>query len=118
MTKPINIKKLEKEIEDISRKLYKELDKRGLRLLWKDSLFFGLEQQIKDLIKQIVESVPVEENVAGVKTTQWLIDYGMTDEDISTAGQVEEIVTNYHSDIVQEIKQWKEKILKELNQPS
>lgn len=102
----MNIKKIEGKILDLSYKHDNEIT------LAVDDII----EIIRQAIKQVVESVPVEENVAGIKTTQWLRRYGITDEDVFTAGQVEEIVIDYHSDIVQEIKQWKKKILKELKE--
>lgn len=116
MTKP-NIKKLKEEIKRKFETSYQyeivELDHGKVYTIKEDLLWFVLEQ-VKEFVKQVIESVSVKEDIAGIKTTQWLIDYGITDEDIFTAGQVEEIVTNYYSDIVQEIKQWKKDMLERL----
>ena len=73
-----------------------------------------LKLDISRLIAQVVESVPVEENLAGVKTDEWLNTTWGQDEDCWSLSQVAECVEDYHCHMTKQIKLWKKRMLKEL----
>jgi len=102
MTKPIDIKRLEKEIENLMNNF-------GIKREYRNA--FGW--QLKDLIKQLVESVPVEERDESVYGESAMISPRMYGGLI--AKSCDKIKQNEgYNQHVQEIKQWKEEILKQL----
>jgi len=96
----MNLKKIEKEMEKLFYHIYDLDDMPTFRGQFRDYKRFKkkvikiLSKNLKQLIKQVIESVPVEED----KTKDWFSDY---------------VGYNRH---VQEIKQWKKKVLRELEE--